>query len=73
MQTAVGDFVAVGMHTSTPKYFWKGTVLAEVHSVVAHVDEDTHHLKLRVSDTPTYDAMYAEMQSAGISIKKVRV
>jgi hypothetical protein len=33
--------------------------------------DDTHHIKLRVMNTPTFDTQYAQMAAAGINVKKV--
>lgn len=65
-----GSFLVTGIHTDTPKYFWKGVELTDVRRMVAHVDEDTHHVKLHVNNTTTFDTQYAEMTAAGIKVKK---
>lgn len=65
-----GAFVVTGLHTESPKYFWKGTELTDVKRMVAHVDEDTHHVKLHVENTTTFDVQYVEMVAAGIKVKK---
>ena len=65
-----GSFLVTGLHTEAPKYFWKGVELTEVRRMVAHADEDTHHVKLHVDHTTTFDQQYAEMVAAGIKIKK---
>ncbi len=71
MLTSVkGSFVITGLHTPTPTYLWRGVELAEVRRIVAHVDEDTVHVKLHVDNTTNYDAQYAEMIAAGMKIKK---
>jgi hypothetical protein len=71
LESASGSFVVVGLDAPTRQFFWRGTRLFEVLSFVAHVDEDTHHVRLRVLNSVTYDAQYAEMVAAGIGVKKV--
>jgi hypothetical protein len=70
LTTAQGQFVIVGLESGAA-YFWRGQPLAEVRGLVAHVDEDTQHIKLRVLNTANYDSQYAQMAAAGISVKKV--
>ena len=69
LQTTNGDFVIVGV--SAPKYFWKGQELAEVVRVLFHSDADETSVKLKVQDTINFDSVYAEMESAGVDIKKI--
>ena len=70
LTSAKGSFLFLDAHTATPKYFWNGVVLTEVRRMVVHHDEDTIHVKLRVENTATFDAQYAEMEAAGIKVKK---
>lgn len=69
LQAASGNFVVVGV--SAPKYFWKGQELTEVVRALLHADEDGTSIKLWVQNTTNFDAPYAEMESAGIDIKKI--
>lgn len=71
LETAKASFAIVGANTAAPKYFWRGVHLAEVLGMVAHVEEDTQHIKLRVLNTTSFDSQYSEMTSSGIQIKKV--
>ena len=69
LQTASGDFVIVGV--TAPKYFWKGQELTEVVRALLHSDADETSIKLKVQNTTNFDSVYAEMESAGIDIKKI--
>lgn len=71
LDSVVGSFVAVGLNTTDPKYFWRGVSLTQVISLVVHKDDDTSHIKLRVQNTTAFDPQYTEMQAAGVSIQKV--
>lgn len=69
--TSQGNFVVVGANAPAPRYYWKGVELTEVISLHAHIEDDERRVKLRVSNTSTFDAAYSEMAAAGIIIKKV--
>ncbi len=69
LNTAQAEFVVIGLNAS-PSYYWRGGILPEVASMVSHVDDDTNHILLRVANTTTYDAQYAQMQAVGIRVKK---
>lgn len=71
LATTSGNFVIVWANPAAPQYYWKGVVLPEVIEMVSHLDADTQHIKLRVLNTSTYDAIYVEMNAAGIATKKV--
>ncbi len=69
LQSTSGNFVIVG--SSAPKYFWKGQELTEVDRVLFHSDADETSIKIWVQNTTNFDSVYAEMESAGIDIKKI--
>ena len=69
LQSTSGNLVIVGV--SAPKYFWKGKELTEVKRVLFHSDADETSIKMKVQNTATFDSFYAEMESAGIDIKKI--
>mgnify|MGYP001580803344 CR=1 FL=1 len=69
LQSTTGNFVIVGI--SGPKYFWKGQELTEVDRVLFHSDTDETSIKLKVQNTTNFDSVYAELESAGIDIKKI--
>jgi hypothetical protein len=71
MISAPADFVIAGLNSSAPGYYWRGKPLGEVLGIVAHVDDDSEHIRIRVLDTTNFDSDYLEMTGAGISVKKV--
>lgn len=71
LSSKTASFVVVGL-SETPAYFWLGVALTDVLGMVAHVDEDTRHIKLLVRDNSAFDTQYAAMSAAGIHVKKVR-
>jgi hypothetical protein len=71
LNTAQGAFTVIGPEATGTTYYWKGVPLTEVLGMVANVDDDTFHVRLRVQNTTNFDAAYAEMTTAGIKIKKV--
>lgn len=70
--SVAAQFIVTGLNTPTPGFYWRGKHLSDVLGLVAHVDDDSEHIRLRVADTSTFDADYLEMIEAGISIKKAR-
>jgi hypothetical protein len=49
--------------------FWNGAPVTGVVQVALHADEDEVIVKLRVAGND--DALYAELDAAGIKVKKV--
>jgi hypothetical protein len=65
-------FVVVGLHETSPAYFWRGKPLTEVIGMRADVDADSRSLRLEVKDTNAFDAIYQDMAQAGFRIKKLK-
>lgn len=73
MQTAQGSLVIVGVNTTTPKVFWKGTEVLGVVSVkVENEVGDEQRVKLKVFDT-NQDDILSEMASENVIIKHMGV
>lgn len=68
LQTATGNFVIVG--ANNPKLYWKGQELTEVTRVLFQSSGDLASVKLKALNTTNFDVVYAEMELAGIDIKK---
>lgn len=66
MNISQASLVIVGANTPDCKVFWKGTQVPGVVGVSADHDHDTHRVVLRVQEDP----MLAEMQAAGILIRR---
>lgn len=66
MNISQGSLVIVGANTPERKVFWKGV---EVECVGITIDSDSN--KQRVVIEVAENQTYAEMQSAGITIKRV--
>jgi catechol 2,3-dioxygenase-like lactoylglutathione lyase family enzyme len=73
--STVGNLTVVAINTPQAAYFWRGAQLARVLEFAADVDDDRRRLVFRVADVAdaAAEAQYAEMQAAGITIKKVKV
>ncbi len=65
MQTAIGSFVLVDANTASPKVFWNGKQVPGVVDVLIDTAMDRVILKV------TEDPVMAEMQAAGITIRRV--
>jgi hypothetical protein len=75
LDSAIGNLTVVGINTLTPAYFWSGDKLDRVLEFGADIDGDRRRVVFRVADVAdaAAEAQYAEMQAAGITIKKVKV
>jgi hypothetical protein len=71
LQAVTSKFTITGLDTITPRYFWNGSELTEIMLFRGDVDEDGSRIKLRVLNTTHFDVVYAEMEMAGIKVKKV--
>ena len=66
MNLTQSSLVIVGAHTPECKVFWKGQPVPNVVSLSVDNDHDTHRVVLRVKEDP----VLAEMQAAGIVIRR---
>jgi hypothetical protein len=66
MNTSQASLVIVGANTPDCKVFWKGIPVPGVVGVLADNDHDTQRVVLRVQEDP----MLAEMQAAGIIVRR---
>ena len=71
--TSASLVIVVGQPDALPRLYWRGVELTEVVGIKYAVDSDEQWLSLKVARTSTFDDQYAEMQAAGITIKKRRV
>jgi hypothetical protein len=69
MQTAQGNLTILNAHTATPSVYWNGHLLSGLQRVHVQCDEDGGSVKIVVNGTE--DAIYDDMQYAGIKVKKV--
>lgn len=65
--SAVGSLTMIGLNTGTPKVFWNGTEVSGIVGIVVDNDADSKRVVLKVKE----DALFAEMQAAGITIRRV--
>lgn len=65
MNISQGSLVIIDLMT----IYWKGQKVEGIESVMVHADDDGQMVKLRVSGSQT--ALYAEMEAAGIRIRRV--
>lgn len=68
LNSTSGSLTMVGLNTPTPKVFWNGQEVPGVTSIKTNNDDGEHSVKLRVNGGA--DALYMELVSAGISVKK---
>lgn len=64
-----GTLTMVGLNTPTPQIFWDGKELLGILSIRVDCDDDEQRTKIKVTDYAD-DALVAEMQAAGITIKR---
>ena len=69
MQVANGQLTILNPHTATPQVFWNGTLVPGVR--VVSVNNDADHNYNKVSLAVSEDPVIAEMQAAGIAVKRV--
>lgn len=61
----------LGLHTDAPAVFWRGQRLAHVVRVRGHADATDGEVTLKVYDpTGEQEALYLEMEAAGITVKR---
>lgn len=71
MESVQDSLVLVGVNTSTPKAFWNGIEILGVIGIGVDWENDEHRVKLRVRGSN--NALYSELTTAGISVKKVNL
>lgn len=69
VEAVIGNLTMVGLHTVTPKVFWKGQEVVGISRIQVNVDvDDETEVKLKVNGNN--DVLYMEMVDSGINIKK---
>jgi hypothetical protein len=69
LASEVSNLTMVGLHTTAPKVFWRGEEVPGVESIKINNESGDVGVKLKVNGTA--DAVYMELVSAGIHVKKV--
>lgn len=82
LETTSGTLTIVDLNSAAQKYFWRGAPLPHVLSLMAHVNANDQRVSVRVRDPAFTDldqdaqdqlnAIYAEMEAAGIRVLKAR-
>lgn len=70
IQTAQGNLTLVGLNTPIPRVFWNGAEVPGVTQIKTNWEDGEQQVKLRVNGTA--DALYMELVTAGIVVKKER-
>lgn len=68
MQIVQGNLTMMGLNTETPQIFWNGLPVGGITKVNVEWTDKEQEVKIRVNGSD--DAVYMEMVSAGINIKK---
>jgi hypothetical protein len=68
MIAAQGSLTMIGINTPTPQVFWNGAVVPGVTEIKVDWEHDERRVKLKI--TGTDDALYMELVTAGITVKK---
>ena len=71
MQTTQGSLVLIGLNTPTLQAFWNGHPVQGLIGVGVDWENDEHRVKLHINGTD--DALYTELVTAGITVKKVNL
>ena len=66
METAQGNLVIIGANTADCQVFWNGVIVPN-KGVVVENTLDVHKVVIKVQEDPSV----AEMQSAGITVRRV--
>ena len=66
--TVKGNLTMIGLNTDTPQVFWNGKAITGLLGVKVEWEKGERQIKLRVNGAD--DALYMELVSAGINIKK---
>jgi hypothetical protein len=61
------DLTVIGIHTPTPKVFWKGAELNGVVGIEARFTGDSNRVVITLKE----DNVVSEMQSQGIIVKRI--
>lgn len=73
LSSTAGQFVVISPHTNNPSFYWKGEQLMYVVEAKTELNEDGGYTKIKVYDPNNeQSAIYHEMRSAGIVVKRVR-
>lgn len=74
MITAQGNLALIGTETSNPRCHWKGQEIPGVLEIKIDWEPDERRVKLKVRQTTDDVArqLYAELRSAGITVKEER-
>ncbi len=57
----------IGLNTDTPQVFWNGEVVEGIIGIAVDNDHDSKRVTFKVREA----ALFAEMQAAGITIRRV--
>jgi hypothetical protein len=67
MQTTQGSLTMIGLNTDIPQVFWNGELVDGIVGITVDNDHDSKRVIFKVRE----DALFAEMQAAGITIRRV--
>lgn len=71
LEAAQAALTILGLHTNAPAVFWRGQRLTHVVRVRGHADATDGEVTVKVYDpADEHEALYVEMEAAGINIKR---
>jgi hypothetical protein len=67
MQITQTSLTMIGLNTNEPQVFWNGAKVEGIVGIAVANDAETQRVILKISEDP----LLAEMQAAGITIRRV--